>query len=202
MNDSYQRIKRVFILSLLSLFVVVVSVTGTWYLIRDWQPYQEKNNPVEIADEEKETAQEVIAARPVEVVLKKTYVCGVEEEERLTKQVRSANDLFRQYEDWDLLSAAEDQLVFHKNIQDISPMCKKNGYFGLSEDGTLTLYNGLPENDRVIKTFFHINTEKLESSLPIQEVTMLKEGIPVRDIAVYNSVLSTYGEFSDEKQAK
>lgn len=40
-----------------------------------------------------------------------------------------------------------------------------------------------------------VDTGKLEANLPSQEVTRLRKGIKVSNIAEYNSILSTYGEY-------
>jgi forespore regulator of the sigma-K checkpoint len=44
-----------------------------------------------------------------------------------------------------------------------------------------------------------MNIEYLESSLPPDTVRQLREGIPIADLAEYNSVLSTFSEFALEQ---
>ncbi|RXT14742.1 BofC C-terminal domain-containing protein [Ammoniphilus sp. CFH 90114] len=141
-------------------------------------------------------AVQALARQEVELVLKKTYLCGTETEEKLTKFVPSVDQVLSDYQDWELVSNQGNQFVFKKLVQDIGPSCQENGYFGLSEEGILTLFEGPPQEQKVIQTFFHIDTEKLESSLP-SDLVLLKEGIRIHDLAEYNSILSTYGEYSD-----
>jgi forespore regulator of the sigma-K checkpoint len=48
----------------------------------------------------------------------------------------------------------------------------------------------------VIQTFFQLDIKRMESSLPLEEVKLLKKGIPFSSMSEYNSILSTYGEFA------
>ncbi|GAB7386529.1 hypothetical protein BSNK01_03640 [Bacillaceae bacterium] len=151
------------------------------------------------AGREGDLSQEALAARQVDVVLKQTYACGVEVEERRNVTFASEEALRRAYGDWELVSVDRgNAYVFRRSVQDISPLCKESGYFGLSADGILTLFQGPPKDGKIIRAFFPINTKKLESMLPQQEIAMLYKGIRIRDLAEYNSVLSTYEEFALE----
>jgi forespore regulator of the sigma-K checkpoint len=132
----------------------------------------------------------------VDLVLKKSYIGGTEEEEKLNKTVSSTDQLMKEYQDWDLESHQGNTFVFKRKIQDLAPICKEKGYFGLSEKGILTLFEGPPEEKKVIQTFFQINTKKIESSLP-NELGYLQKGIRIKDLAEYNSILSTYEEYAD-----
>ncbi|WP_235615795.1 BofC C-terminal domain-containing protein [Brevibacillus reuszeri] len=99
------------------------------------------------------------------------------------------------YKGWEIVSADSAKMILMKREQDISPRCKENGHFGISADGMLTLFHGVPAEQEVVQTFYRINTAKMEASLSKEEVENLKRGIRVRDLAEYNSILSTYGEF-------
>lgn len=72
----------------------------------------------------------------------------------------------------------------------------ENTYFGLDENGILSLFEGLPSEKKVIRSFFQLNVEHLESSLPRDMVNQLYEGIKVTDYAEYNSVLSTFSDYA------
>ncbi|MEW9667234.1 BofC C-terminal domain-containing protein [Ammoniphilus sp. 3BR4] len=166
---------------------------GAWLSINTIEQQKRVLNAESSKDPE---AVQVLAREEVKLVLKKTYVCGTETEEKITRMVPSIDQLFIDFADWELVSNDGNEFVFKKFVQDLGPLCQENGYFGLSEDGTLTLFEGPPKEQKVIQTFFHIDTEKLESSLQ-NDLALLREGIRIHDLAEYNSILSTYGEYSD-----
>lgn len=141
--------------------------------------------------------QAVFAQQEVNLTLQKTYVCGTEAEEKVTKMVPSLDQIYLDYQDWELVSQQDNHFVFKKWVHDLAPICREKGYFGLTEDGILTLFEGPPTEERVIQTFFHIDTNKLESTLPQNDLALLKKGIRIHDLAEYNSILSTYGEYAD-----
>jgi forespore regulator of the sigma-K checkpoint len=134
-------------------------------------------------------------AQPHELVLARTYLCGLKDEERKPLKGESLEQVLSAYTGWEIISAEAGKLILQKRENDISPTCKANGYFGLSPDGVLTLFNGLPAEQDVIQTFYQINTKRMEAGLPKEDIELLQKGIRVRDLAEYNSVLSTYGEF-------
>ena len=138
-----------------------------------------------------------IAPQEVKLTLQKAYICGVEEEEKQTKLVTSKEQIRKNYPDWQIVSTEGNLYTLKKNVQDLAPICKEKGYFGLSKTGVLTLFEGPPQEEKVIQTFFQINTKKLRSSLPPHELELLNQGIRIKDLAEYNSILSTYGEFVD-----
>lgn len=141
--------------------------------------------------------QAVFAQHEVILTLQKTFVCGTEAEEKVTKMVPSLDQIYLDYQDWELVSQQENHFVFKKWVHDLAPVCRENGYFGLTENGILTLFEGPPKEAKVIQTFFQIDTNKLESALPQNDLTLLKQGIRIHDLAEYNSILSTYGEYVD-----
>jgi len=130
-----------------------------------------------------------------EFVLTRSYLCGVRDEERKPVSRNHIADSMADYQGWEIVAADAAKVILMKREHDISPECKENGHFGLSADGMLTLFHGLPADQEVVQTFYRINTAKMEASLPKEEVESLKRGIRVHDLAEYNSVLSTYGEF-------
>ena len=132
---------------------------------------------------------------PFSLVLTRSYLCGVRHEEHKPVAVERLADAMSAYKGWEIVSGDASKLILLKREHDISPACKENGYFGLSEDGLLTLFHGLPQEQEVIQTFYQINTAKMEASMSQNELENLKRGIRVRDLAEYHSVLSTYGEF-------
>jgi forespore regulator of the sigma-K checkpoint len=139
-----------------------------------------------------------VSAQPYELVLARTYLCGVKDEEHKPVSRDKLAQMMTEYNGWEIISADETKLILLKRENDIAPSCKANGYFGLSGEGVLTLFNGLPAEQNVVQTFYQINTAKMEASLPKEEVESLKKGIRVRDLAEYHSVLSTYEEFQED----
>ncbi|GEN33062.1 MULTISPECIES: BofC C-terminal domain-containing protein [Aneurinibacillus] len=171
------------LLALSLLFIVVIS-GGTWYLY---------------SAIEKLKGNEAVA-QTVDLVLKREYICGETEEETKRETVASVDELLRRYQGWTFVSRNRNVYTFEKKINDLSPHCKENAYFGLGADGELTLFDGLPEKGQVIQTFFRLDTKKLESSLPPEELQLLRKGIHITDAAEYNSIISTYSEFSNEEK--
>lgn len=136
-----------------------------------------------------------VLGKPYELVLARSYLCGVKDEEHKPVAVDRLAEMMVEYNGWEIVTADPTKMILMKRENDIAPACKDNGHFGISTDGMLTLFNGLPEEHHVVQTFYRMNTKKMEASLSREEVEKLKRGIRVRDLAEYNSVLSTYGEF-------
>ncbi|MDP5272748.1 BofC C-terminal domain-containing protein [Chengkuizengella axinellae] len=131
-----------------------------------------------------------------EVIIKRVYVCGEEVESLGSLNSHEILEMYQnnpQYKTFEFTE--EGSLVFTEPIEDLSPKCKESAYFGISEDGKLTLFDGLPVHDNVLRTFFQLNIEHLESSLPAGTVQQLVEGIRIRDFEEFNSILSTFSEY-------
>ena len=146
---------------------------------------------------DEETVQ-VMADEPFVLVLETNYLCGTQTE---IKQFEDEQTLQAwvdtQDVPWQLVEKKDRTYVMvHEVKDDLAPVCKEEGYFGLSEDGVLTIYQGPPTENQVIQTFFRIDTERLESKLPASEIHTLQEGIRIRDVADYRQVLSMYEEFA------
>jgi len=193
-NKSRNRSPHGFFFGFVSALVLCVVFGSAWLMVNTLQQMKEDETP----SQREQLAQAVLAGEKVDITLQKTYVCGTEEEQKLTKTFSSADQVFQEYQDWELISEKDNHFVFKKLVHDLSPVCKENGYFGLTNEGILTLFEGPPQQQKVIQTFFQINTDKFESSLLKNDLDLLKKGIRIHDIAEYNSILSTYGEYSDE----
>ena len=128
----------------------------------------------------------------VEVILQREYLDGEISEEAIEETIWSMEDFWAFYDDWQLVDQNENQIIFKKEFNDISPLMKMNGYFGLSEDGTLSIYNGKPDSNEVIQSFFQVNTTRLKSQL--HESLIL--GIPVSSKDQYLEVLKTYEKYA------
>ncbi|MBO8172583.1 MAG: BofC C-terminal domain-containing protein [Bacillaceae bacterium] len=175
---------------------------GSWYLFDAAgarTPVPEVDMDVEQLvrqAEEREDAFRQVDASQTEITLKKVYVCGVESEQTVYGPPGADDEtILQEYPDWQLVSREGNRVLLQQQINDISPLCKENGYFGLTPDQILALFDGPPGEENVIQTFYQIDTEKLESRLPREEIEKLYEGIRIRDLAEYYSILSTFGEY-------
>lgn len=137
-----------------------------------------------------------------DVYMHKVYVCG--EENLLIGQMAADEviSLHNEHPQWNVELGDDGIVTFTEKIDDLSSACKNNAYFGLDKNGNLSLFEGPPDDKKVIRTFFQLNMGYLESSLQPEAVDQLKEGIRVLDMEEYNSVLSTFSEFAVEETEK
>jgi forespore regulator of the sigma-K checkpoint len=126
------------------------------------------------------------------VILQREYLDGELSEEKITEWFGSIEDLKNKYKGWRIIEQTKDYLVLHKMENDISPLLKANGYFGMSEDGTLSIYNGKPEHDKVIHTFFQIDVGKLE----VYQQEELQHGIQIISKDQFTSLMNEYREYA------
>ncbi|WP_234969334.1 BofC C-terminal domain-containing protein [Bacillus massilinigeriensis] len=141
---------------------------------------------------EKAKAAEV--EREIRVVLLRYYLDGEISKETIYENVSSMKDFWVRYHTWQLVKLEQDQIVFRRSIDDISPLLKANGYFGLSNNDVLTIYDGPPGKSKVIQSFYQIDVGKLESST----LELLREGIPVKTKASFVKVLETLKPIEDQ----
>ncbi|WP_211201447.1 BofC C-terminal domain-containing protein [Bacillus sp. NTK071] len=132
--------------------------------------------------------QEVNEPLEVEVILRTNYADGVSTKQTVNETIWAMEDFWNQYADWQLVDQEEGRMIFERNIEDISPTSKESGHFGLTEDGILSIFDGSPEDEKVIQTFFQIDVGKLESSRREQ----LMDGIPVESWYHFESMLQTF----------
>ncbi|WP_050615898.1 BofC C-terminal domain-containing protein [Bacillus testis] len=128
------------------------------------------------------------------VTLQKIYMDGEMTEETTVKEAQSVESIMEKYRAWKLVYESEKELVFQKYIDDISPLMKAHGYFGVTEDGILTIFNGKPTKLDVIQTFFQLDVDLLE----VKRREELAEGIRVKDKKRYQSVLETFKPYKNE----
>jgi forespore regulator of the sigma-K checkpoint len=134
----------------------------------------------------------------------KIYVCG---EELVPVGLMKAADIMAYHKkkpNERVSIQADGKIYFTETIEDLSPRCKENAYFGMDGSGNLSLFDGVPGEaaGTVIRTFFQLNIEHLESSLPRDAIKELYRGIPVKDLSEYNSVLSTFSDYAVEATEK
>ncbi|WNR45866.1 BofC C-terminal domain-containing protein [Paenibacillus roseipurpureus] len=133
-----------------------------------------------------------------ESYLLKSYVCGEERSPLGSLTSKELLGLQKQHPDWKLSIEPAGAVIFTEQIDDLSPDCKEHAVFGIDGSSNLSLFNGLPANKQIIRTFFQLNIQQLESSLPRETIAQLHEGIKVSDIEEYNSVLSTFSDYAIE----
>ncbi|MBU8879534.1 intercompartmental signaling factor BofC [Bacillus sp. FJAT-29790] len=132
------------------------------------------------------------------VILERKYLDGEISQEVVTETIWSKEDFWAKYDQWELIDMGEDQMVFRKQMDDISPLLKANGYFGITDDGVLTIFNGRPQKMNIIQSFFQIDLGRLES----KKCEELKKGIPIKTKDQYVEVLEAFKTYSkSEKQA-
>ncbi|MBH9967119.1 forespore regulator of the sigma-K checkpoint [[Bacillus] enclensis] len=135
---------------------------------------------------------DVASAHTVTVKLERVYLDGEISEEIVQETIWSMEDFWAAYADWQLIDMTEEEVIFQKQVDDISPLLKTNGYFGISENGVLSIFNGKPGQAEIIQSFFQIDVEKLESN---SHETLIK-GIPVKSKQKFEEVLESFKQYS------
>ncbi|MDP4172300.1 MAG: BofC C-terminal domain-containing protein, partial [Bacillota bacterium] len=108
------------------------------------------------------------------VYLERNYLDGEVSEEVVKETVFTMDDFWAKYKQWQLAGMGEKGIFLQRKINDISPLLKANGYFGVSGNGILTIFYGRPDHSKVIQSFFQIDMKKLESTKQEE----LLQGIP------------------------
>lgn len=135
----------------------------------------------------------------LKILLVRTYLDGEISEEFICENVLSIENVWEKYSGWELQDIYESSIVFTRKMDDISPLLKANGYFGMTDKGVLTIFNGKPDQFKIIHSFFQIDTKKLEST----EQKELLHGIPIKTKDHYVKVLETFKSYAkDRKQTK
>lgn len=137
-------------------------------------------------------SQDELELQKMTVILQLFYLDGEISEEIVTEELNDMESLWKEYQDWKLVDINTNQVVFKKYIDDISPVLKANGFFGLSEAGALSIYNGKPNGSNIIQSFFQIDIDKLESSKQEE----LRRGIPIKDKNNFQKVINAFKPYS------
>ncbi|MDP4086976.1 MAG: intercompartmental signaling factor BofC [Bacillota bacterium] len=134
----------------------------------------------------------------LKVVLEKVYLDGEISEEIVHETVYTLSNFWAKYDDWQFTEANDSQIVFRKQIDDISPLLKANGFFGITSDGVLSIFNGKPDQSKIIQSFFQIDIKKLES----KKQEELIHGIPIKTKDHFVEVLETFKPYSKDIKQK
>src|SRR4051794_31870583 len=73
----------------------------------------------------------------VTVILERVYLDGEVSQEVVHETCWSMENFWAKYDQWQLIDSDESAMVFRKQVNDISPLLKANGFFGITEDGVL-----------------------------------------------------------------
>lgn len=138
--------------------------------------------------------------KTIKVIHHRTYVCGEEVEEIGRLTFEQTLEIMANHPEWEITTDDNRAVIrLKESISDLSSYCKENAYFGISTINDFSLFDGYPEKNKVIKTFFQLNVPYMESTLDAKEWKKLKDGIKVHSIDEYESVISTFSEYSTEK---
>jgi forespore regulator of the sigma-K checkpoint len=132
------------------------------------------------------------------VFAQKVFVCGQELAEIGKLSSDQIAQYYKEHPQDQVKLTTEGQVYFIEQVEDLSAACKQNAFFGLDKNGSLSLFEGPPNEEKIIRTFFQLNIEHLKTSLPQGTFNQLKQGIPISDLAEYNSVLSTFSDYAVE----
>lgn len=130
----------------------------------------------------------------MKIVLERIYLNGEVSYEVVQENIYSLENFWAKYDQWKLKDIDEKEIVFSKEIDDISPLLKTNGYFGITHKGVLSIFNGRPEQSKIIQSFFQIDIKKLESNKQKE----LLDGIPIKTKDRYVQVLETFKPYSTD----
>jgi forespore regulator of the sigma-K checkpoint len=152
----------------------------------------------EAKDYEAKTDEGIHVATPlqVKVILQREYLDGEMSHETVNETIWAMEDFWAKYDHWQLVDMDENIVIFKQQVEDISPLLKANGYFGVSKDGTLAIFNGKTNPSTIIQSFFQIDLSKLES----KKREELMNGIPVRTKERYFELIETFKSYSLPQQ--
>jgi len=125
-----------------------------------------------------------------------TYVCGIEEQDLGKLTADGIYELMNKNPLWQGRLDKKGEVWLEQNVSDLSPTCKRQAYISMDANGNLTLFDGPPEEEKVMKTFFQLDVGSMESSLPEDVLKQLEQGIRVQDMDEFNSVLSTFSDYA------
>jgi forespore regulator of the sigma-K checkpoint len=126
------------------------------------------------------------------------YIDGEVSEEILKENVDTIEEIKGKYRNWNIIQMDEEQIVLQKKVNDISPLLKANGYFGISDNGIISIFNGKPKKADIIQSFFQIDIKKLEG----KKQEELKKGIPIKSKEDYDKVLKALKPYSIQTQVE
>ncbi|RBW70417.1 intercompartmental signaling factor BofC [Bacillus taeanensis] len=134
---------------------------------------------------------QITGPKTINVHLRTAYLDGEIIEEVVQETIWAMEDFWASYDDWQLIDQNEEQVIFQKEVPSISPLSKANGYFGISSENILTMYDGKPSGKREIKKFFQLDLKKLEANYE----EALSKGIDIKSTDHYQDVLNKMSNY-------
>lgn len=131
-----------------------------------------------------------------QVFLTRQYVSNEEQVALGRMSSTSIIELMKQHPKWYGLVDEAGDVRLTEEVDDIPDQVKEKGYISVDRDGTLTLYDGPPQHNRAVRTFFQVDVSSMESRLPSTVWKEMKEGVRINDVDEYNSVLSTFSDYA------
>ncbi len=212
LKKSLKRKRRhVWSLGMIAVAFVLAALAGTWIadrvvtdmsmeVIRPAEATQAWPDRTTAASEPSSRDRTLLALQrlqgEVELVLHRSYLCGEEIRQLGRHSASEAAELLKAHRDWGAKLDASGKLTVQEEVDDLSPKCRKTAYIGVDNDGNLSLFDGPPWKEKVIRTFFQLDVDMLESRLGDDRVRELAEGIRVSDKNEYDSVLSAFNEYA------
>lgn len=133
----------------------------------------------------------------MKVHLRTSFVCGVEEQSIGELDADTVYSLLNNNPSWKGKMDVNGDVWLEETVtDDLSPACKEQAYMSIDANGNLTLFEGPPQEEKVLRTFFQLDIGSMESSLPKDVLKQLQDGIRIQDIEEYNSVLSTFSDYA------
>ncbi|WP_338555288.1 BofC C-terminal domain-containing protein [Paenibacillus sp. KS-LC4] len=133
---------------------------------------------------------------PVSVMLRRYYLCG--QESRPLGRMTSLQliRLLEANSSWHAtFDKTNNRVLVEQTVDEFSKHCQNEAYMGVDKQGNLSLFEGEPQQEKVLRTFFQLDIRYLESSLPHDKVEQLSHGIKINDMDEFNSVLSTFSDY-------
>ncbi|PZD94141.1 hypothetical protein DNH61_19500 [Paenibacillus sambharensis] len=134
--------------------------------------------------------------QPLPVSMRRIYLCGEESQAVGLRTSSQIIGMLRSNPGWTAVMDPGGTVVIEERIDDLSPACKESAVFGISKDDYLSLFEGPPSRNQVLRTFYQLDVRFMESSLPEEQVRALHEGIRVTDREEFNSVLSSFSDYA------
>lgn len=137
-----------------------------------------------------------------EVILRKAYICRNDDRPLGIKPTQHIIQLMLDHPRWRVSIDAAGRVILEEQIEELPEACKERTYISLDGNRSLALFDGSPKEGKVIRTFFQLDVESMENSLPLKVMQQLYQGIQITDIEAYYSVLSTFSDFAVEVMKK
>jgi forespore regulator of the sigma-K checkpoint len=125
----------------------------------------------------------------ITVQVEDVYLDGDVNIESCKETIWTMDDFWKKYKGYSLVEQHEGFVRFRKQIDDISPLSKLNGYIAMTDDGILSTFHGRPDSiQKPVQLFFQVDTGRLESNA----WEKLKKGIPFRSKKEFLQVIDQY----------